>query len=55
MKVKFLKSHDVYNNGDTENLPEGLANYLIRCKVAEEYKEKPKKEKKVIEPDLEKK
>lgn len=56
MKVKFLKSHDVYSKGDTEVLPEGLANYLIMCNVCEEHKEtKPKKEKKVIEPDLEKK
>lgn len=51
MKVKFLKKHDVYSAGDTEDLPEGLANYLIRCLVAEEAK--PKKEKKVIEPKLE--
>jgi len=56
MKVKFLKPHDVYSKGDTEDLPEGLANYLVRCLVAEESKEiKPKKEKKVIEPDLDKK
>jgi len=56
MKVKFLKPHDVYSKGDTEDLPEGLSNYLVRCLVAEEYTEpKAKKEKKVIEPDLEKK
>jgi len=50
MKVKFLKSHDVYKAGDTEELPEGLANYLIQCTVAELATEK-----KVIKPKLEKK
>jgi len=42
MKVKFLKQHDVYSKGDIENLPDGLANYLIQCQVAE--LDKPKTE-----------
>lgn len=56
MKVTFLKSHDIYSKGDKADLPNELATYLIRCMVVEEQTEpKPKKEKKVIEPDLEKK
>lgn len=54
MKVKFLKSHDVYSEGDTDDLPQELANYLIRCMVAEEYSEaKPKKQTKEFKQDLE--
>ena len=42
MKVKFLKNHDVYSKGSAEDLPDGLANYLIQCKVVE--LDKPKTE-----------
>lgn len=53
MKVKFLKPHNGNLAGSTQEVTESLGNYLIRCNVAE--LDKPKKEKKVIEPDLNKK
>lgn len=39
MRVKFLKDHLGDKIGSEEDVPEPLANYLIRVKVAEEVKE----------------
>lgn len=56
MKIKYLKSHNGNNVGATENVPEGLGNYLVSCKVAEIVKDKPKREQtKDLKQDLEKK
>lgn len=48
MNITYLKPHNGNRPGDTEEVPEGLGNYLIRCCVAEETAEAParKQEKK---------
>lgn len=40
MKVKYLKEHNGNKLGYTEDLPYDMANYLIRCNVVEEVKQK---------------
>lgn len=34
MKVTFIKDHLNHNAGDTVDLPDGLANYLVRVQAA---------------------
>lgn len=46
MNITYLKPHNGNKPGDTEEVPEGLGNYLIRCKIAAETPSKPKQEKK---------
>jgi len=45
MKVKFLKQHNEIASGTVQDLPDGLANYLIQCTVVEPVKDKVLKEK----------
>jgi len=40
MEVTFLKDHDIYKSGQNTELPDALANYLIRVSVAKPYAEK---------------
>lgn len=42
MEIKYLKPHNGFKIGDTENVPVGLGEYLIRCSVAELVSETPK-------------
>lgn len=35
MNIRYLKSHNGFEAGDTDDVSEELANYYIRCNVAE--------------------
>ena len=44
MEVQLLKDLQVGKKGEVKNLPDPIANYLIRCKAAEEVKDGVKEE-----------
>lgn len=46
MNITYLKAHNGKKPGDTEEVADGLGNYLVRVGVAEESSAKPKQEKK---------
>lgn len=39
MNIRYLKSHNGFDPGDTDEVTEERGNYFIRCKVAEEISE----------------
>lgn len=60
MKIQFLKPHMSFSDGDSTEVADGLANYLIRVGAAEEHsgdEDKPKrgrkKQTKEFKQDLE--
>jgi len=40
MQIVFLKDHDVYKVDQKADLPDALANYLVRVSVAKPFTEK---------------